>query len=466
MGRAGVALRQVLKAHGISQSKLASALEVERPIVFRWFHEQTDPTAETVFRIVETLRDLEPEAADEFIRLYLGGPSQMPSNEFEAMSGQRLPLSEQVNVSALTRLFGETTNSYKYLFFLSLLDILKRRHFEVLSPISFQELIVEMLANAWFPHTFFKLSFGSQDKIAQKLDSLNLFIEEPIVQFRDTDKILLRKSISSQNLKDVVSHLRRYVPFRLIIPFVETELADLSRGKGNQLDVAMPEIAERCFETHKPLYKFDSTQYKDCQSILIHSDWANYLEQHYVIVRDWTAWNWLNYMQKRNPSTPAISNKLFMPSKRDSLDKQTKYWKLVLKSQELQCIYSNQLIDPNKFSLDHYLPWSFIAHDELWNLIPTLPQVNSAKSNNLPDEKFFQDFINLQFVGLHETKKVLGEKQWFGVVEPYLGGLGISEKSKLLELEELENAYERTMRPLLTLASNQGFRQNWHFLND
>lgn len=236
------------------------------------------------------------------------------------MSGQ-LPGSSQVNVLALARLFADTTNSYKYLFFLSLLDILRRNHFTIES-VDFETLIVEMLANAWFPHTFFKLSFGSQDKIAQKLDSLSLIVDEPIICFRDTDKTLLRQTISRQNLRDVVTHLQRYVPYRLIIPFLEDALTGVNRGQGDELDRKIPAIADCCFESHKPLYKFNAIQRKDCNSIIIHSDWASYLKQHYSIVRGWVSWEWLTYMQKRNPSTPAIANKLFAPIKRDSLDKQ------------------------------------------------------------------------------------------------------------------------------------------------
>lgn len=464
MGKAGQALRQALETYGISQSSLAAAMEVDRPIVHRWFHGQVDPTAETVVAIVDTLRELDPGAADEFVRLYLGSSSHGLSTEVSIVSGQSLPSSEQVNVAALTRIFADTTNSYKYLFFLSLLDILNRRHFEVLSPISFQEMIVEMLANAWFPHTFFKLSFGSQDQIANKLDSLALAVEEPIVCFKDTGKTLLRKAIASQNLQDVVTHLRRYVPFRLIIPFVEAELVGVSRGKGNQLDVAMPGIADRCFETNKPLYRFDSTQYKDCQGIIIHPDWASYLEKHYTIVRGWAAWEWLGYMQKRNPSTPAIANKLFMPVKRDSLlGKQREYWKLVMRSQELRCVYSGKVIDPNRFSLDHYLPWSFVAHDQLWNLTPTLPEVNSAKSNCLPADDYFNQFVMLQFTGLTATRQAMTQAKWEKQVESYIVDLGVGKWDSLLNLELLMAAYGQAVRPLASLAASQGFRVDWHF---
>ena len=203
---------------------------------------------------------------------------------------KQLPLSENLNIPALSRLFVDTTNSYKYLFFLSLLDILCRRHFDAQDPISFHELIIEMLANAWYPHTFFKLSFGTQDKIAKKLNSLDLVVTDKIFQFQDPDKKLLRQTIANQNLKDAIFHLRRYVPFRLIIPFLETELEGISRGTGNQIDMAIPAIAERCFEGYKPLYRFDSTQHKDCHGIIVHPDWASYLEQHYKVIRGWAAW--------------------------------------------------------------------------------------------------------------------------------------------------------------------------------
>jgi transcriptional regulator with XRE-family HTH domain len=72
MGKAGKVLRQVLESYGISQNKLALTLGVKPSVVFRWFHEQTDPSAETVRSIAKALQGLDPAAADEFVRLYLG----------------------------------------------------------------------------------------------------------------------------------------------------------------------------------------------------------------------------------------------------------------------------------------------------------------------------------------------------------------------------------------------------------
>ncbi|MEQ8995385.1 MAG: hypothetical protein RID53_02640 [Coleofasciculus sp. B1-GNL1-01] len=41
-------------------------------VVFHWFHENRDPSAETVVQIAEALHSLNPDAAAEFIRLYVG----------------------------------------------------------------------------------------------------------------------------------------------------------------------------------------------------------------------------------------------------------------------------------------------------------------------------------------------------------------------------------------------------------
>ncbi len=72
MGKAGKALRQVLETYGISQNKLAVALGVKPFVVFRWFHEQTDPSAETVLDIAKALQGIDPAAAKEYVRLYIG----------------------------------------------------------------------------------------------------------------------------------------------------------------------------------------------------------------------------------------------------------------------------------------------------------------------------------------------------------------------------------------------------------
>ena len=72
MGRAGQALREVLTKYGVSQNKLAVTMGLKRSAVYKWFHEERDPTAETVGSIVIALKSLDASAAKEFVYLYLG----------------------------------------------------------------------------------------------------------------------------------------------------------------------------------------------------------------------------------------------------------------------------------------------------------------------------------------------------------------------------------------------------------
>ncbi|AHJ29145.1 HNH endonuclease domain-containing protein [Nodularia spumigena CS-584] len=369
-----------------------------------------------------------------------------------------LPIADNLNISALAGLFDSTTNSYKYLYFLSLLDILKRRNFDNLSAISFREIIVEMLANAWYPHKYFKLSFGKIDQIANKLDNLELELKEPLLNFREPDKKILRNTINNQNIEDIISSINRYVSYRLIRPFFTQETRRL---KDYDVNPTIINLANNQFYRHKPLYCFNADNQKDCNAIIIHPDWVEYLEKNYTIVRGWVSWEWLNYMQQRNPSIPNVVKKLFMPQQRDSLIKQTQYWKTILEHQDIKCIYSQIQLNKDEISLDHYLPWSFVAHDQLWNLIPTTKSVNSSKSNNLPSEKYFDNFVKLQYLGLDIYHQKVSQNKWLNDVESFVAELKVNQANDLLNLEILNNAYERTLKPLISLATIQGFSANW-----
>ncbi|WP_347710651.1 MULTISPECIES: helix-turn-helix domain-containing protein [Cyanophyceae] len=72
MGRAGKALREVLTQYGISQNSLAVKMGLQRSAIYKWFHEERDPTAETVVDITEALKSLNSQAAEDFVKLYLG----------------------------------------------------------------------------------------------------------------------------------------------------------------------------------------------------------------------------------------------------------------------------------------------------------------------------------------------------------------------------------------------------------
>lgn len=371
-------------------------------------------------------------------------------------SPYNLPNSERLDIATFSTLLDDTTNSYKFLFFLSLLDILSNRLFKVDLPISLKDLSIEMLVNAWYPHSVFRLSFGLQDMITETLDSLGLSFDNLPLKIKTTEssKTVIREVIKSKNIDN---KLTRYVPFRLIRPFFR----ELSGLKDQLVNREVKKLAEVLFEERKPLYKFSH----DNTEILVHPEWASYIQTNYQIIRGWASWCWLQYMQKRNPNTPAIVNKLFPPKERESLQWQTSYWRTVIENcKELRCIYSNQILELNNISLDHYLPWSFVAHNHLWNLIPVPKSVNSSKSDNIPDDIYFERFIKIQHTGLVTFYHHGSRKKWTNYIESYLVDLGFSNKEELLNLEKLRRQYEIKFIPLIALAVSQGFKSNWRYL--
>ncbi|MFM2311917.1 MAG: hypothetical protein RLZZ04_1193 [Cyanobacteriota bacterium] len=102
-----------------------------------------------------------------------------------------------------------------------------------------------------------------------------------------------------------------------------------------------------------------------------------------------------------------------------------------------------------------------MAQDQLWNLIPTTPSVNSSKSNNIPAEKYFQNFVQLQYQGLKIYAQNNSRNKWLNYVEDYIAELKVSQPDDLLDLNIISNAYSKTLKPLISLAQVQGFNQNW-----
>ena len=47
-------------------------MEIDRSNLSRWVSEERDPSAEAVFAIKQALQTFNREAANEFVRLYLG----------------------------------------------------------------------------------------------------------------------------------------------------------------------------------------------------------------------------------------------------------------------------------------------------------------------------------------------------------------------------------------------------------
>lgn len=84
-----------------------------------------------------------------------------------------LPLSRKLPVSALAAAFKEVTNSYKFFWFMAILNAVHTTRNPI---ISVDALLANMIARLWYPVHYFRLSFGKQDRLGDiVLGSRRLF---------------------------------------------------------------------------------------------------------------------------------------------------------------------------------------------------------------------------------------------------------------------------------------------------
>ena len=212
------------------------------------------------------------------------------------------PPSPNLDIEAFGRLFNRTTNSYKYLFFLGLLNVLQQHQFDVTTPIPLKDVVVEMLARAWRAHHTHQLKFGSQDQIVEKLKELDDALPTSLFRVREASPSDLRGMIQGR-VADSTVELLRYVPFRLIRPFFEDELRGAKDAQVNQKIMV---LSQDEFETRKPLYTFTDDQ----QAIVLHPNWATYLQQNDAQIQQWAFDAWVEYMERCNPGVDHIASKL------------------------------------------------------------------------------------------------------------------------------------------------------------
>jgi 5-methylcytosine-specific restriction endonuclease McrA len=117
--------------------------------------------------------------------------------------------------------------------------------------------------------------------------------------------------------------------------------------------------------------------------------------RHAGILRNFCYWNPAVYWQAKNPNVPDIPNKLIKLPVRKALTEQRKFWDIVINELgSAECIYTNKKLVVGDYVVEHFLPYAFVSHDLMWNLIPADRSFNSSKSDKLPPlDKYFQPYL-------------------------------------------------------------------------
>ena len=362
----------------------------------------------------------------------------------------QLPYSDVLDIAHFSRLFDNKSECYKLFWFQAIARKIKEGH----EIITFETLIDEMIADAWYMVSEYHLNLGPSDaleRVVHRLSGISHMKscekKEVILHYLaacEDREVTAMKRILSQN-----------VPYRLQAPFMESM-------RGKEWNRSGKNLAERINQEQRLMYYFLGFNGLNTQ-IQIQKEWADYIRQNYEIIQGWVEFNLIQYLQKRNPSVPGIVDKLYPPKERN-LEKVKKYWKMIIAVKPVREIYGKEPLNERNISIDHFVPWSYVAHDELWNLTPTTRSINSSKSNSLPDwDTYFPMLCKCEYLSyetMWEYPRIHSEFE--KCAREHLNNQEIRQKlyQEGLSEREFSKHLENILFPVYQSAKSMGF-SNW-----
>ena len=339
----------------------------------------------------------------------------------------QLPNSNGLPVHLLAACFNNTSATYKYYWLLSILQEVENGNLKI----SKSNLFARMISNAWFTVNYFHVSFGKQDLIQDAIQVVNDIERIPI----DVKQSLVFQKLSSTTNRETerqLWHFNKNVPHWFLSPWFQ-------KKDRNEIYEASKSFSENC------LYALHENE------IEINPIWKNYLTANAKVLKDFCYWNLALFLQSKNPNVPDIPNKLIKPAVRSSLTQQRiQFWDLVVKELgSVKCIYTGAKLTIGNYAVEHFIPYNFVSHDLIWNLIPADKSYNSSKSDKLPSlEKYFTPFFDLQKTAVEIVKDQNPKSK---LLEDYLTIFPDLDKNFSKE------KFRERIQPLITIASNNGF---------
>lgn len=365
-----------------------------------------------------------------------------------------LPESEKLHIEYFGHLFDNTSECYKMFWFQSIF----RKILAGQNKATFEEIIDDMIADAWYMVTEYHLNLGPRDTLELAVNRLSE--KNPDIKpSEDKKKIIeLVKNTSDPEIKKYKSTLTYNVPYRLQAPFLDFSTKDWNSGT--------KDLAARINKYANLLYHFGTSLGLQTE-IIFDEAWCEYIMTNQLVIRGWLDFNLVEYLQRRNPNVPGVIDKLSPPQER-KLNDIIDYWKFIISVEgaegvKLHEIYRGSILSTSDISIDHFVPWSYVANDEIWNLHPTTKSINSQKSNNLPNwDRYFDGLSHIEYLSysLMQTNEDV-HKKFDKCIKKHLNSPSIEGRlyaKNLLESEFKERLSE-IMLPVYQSAKSAGFRE-------
>ncbi|MBR6095111.1 MAG: hypothetical protein IKP92_08855 [Lachnospiraceae bacterium] len=368
-----------------------------------------------------------------------------------------LPYEDNLRIEYLSRVFdrNRVSNCYKYFWFMAILKKVQ----EGQNAFSFDELIHEMIVDAWYMVAEYNLRLGpnnTTDNLEEVVKYLyHDLYKEKVASSVPRDRLLeILENEKDVKFTEYKKKLTNNVPYCMQTPFYDSMLKNPGKDKIDLIN-----------RQERLMYYFDSYQQLKT-TIVVENEWMGYFIRNREILMNWARYNLVGYLQDRNPAVPGIVDKILPPNSR-KLSRVTRYWETVIvAAPDLKDIYGDNTLSEIRVSIDHFVPWQYVAHDELWNLHPTTKSINSSKGNHLPKfDRYFDGLVNLEYKAYQLRYSDNRVRKAFEDCAAY--HVNNAEVRKLLYADDLTKD-DFTLRlgnvisPVYEAAKNCGFRE-WEY---
>ena len=333
---------------------------------------------------------------------------------------------------------------------------------------TFDAIIDEMISNAWYSVREFHVHLSgiqSDGGVRDGLERAIMLLTELSDLPANASKVEIKNEIKKHNdaLKKYKEQLTNMVPYRALAGFFAKSGDVVDWGSTVRMTKYIKQFSEE--KILLPYTFGESSKLK--KQVYFNPEWIDMIQDNAVSILGWIQYEKVKWLQNNNPEVPGLVYKLApLDEKMRKLGKVRKLWNGVLELTEIRDVFKDEPIVFKEYDVDHFVPWSFVMNDELWNLMPMDSSLNSVKSNKLPHwDPFFERFASNQFVmyelisqkpGLHKLFEACYRDNlhsiWAGQ-ELYRPG-----NSRI----QFYNILQKNMRPVYDSARRQGY-EVWDF---
>ncbi len=137
-------------------------------------------------------------------------------------------------------------------------------------------------------------------------------------------------------------------------------------------------------DTRHLFYSFS----KKDERLSINPKMHKFVCKHKVLIEKLNYYEWACFLEKINADSPTVHllKMIDESTKRNNL---SVYRHILFDEFEYTCcFYCGRKLDPKTTDVDHFIPWSFLKEDNLWNLVLSCYSCNRAKNDKLPDDRY------------------------------------------------------------------------------